>query len=154
MIKPFVIDSCALMNACHNYNMSSQFFSQVWEAFNELISKGELISTSEVMEELKEDDLSKWAKQHKDCFVPLSREIQDKTSEILKLYPMLIKMKSMGNSNADPFLIATAIIHKGTLVTDESWGDERNGQFKIPNVCKALNVPCITLFQFMKEIMP
>ncbi len=134
--------------------MTSQFFSRVWDTFGELISNGELISSSEVMDELKEDELANWAKQHRDCFLPLSKEIQEKTREILKKYPSLIQMKSVKNSNADPFLIATAIVKNGTVVTDERFGDEKNGQYKIPNVCRANNIPCITLQEFIGEIMP
>ena len=70
MTKPFVIDACALMNANHHYSMSSQFFSRVWDTFGEMISKGELISTSEVMDELKDEKLAAWAKQHHECFLP------------------------------------------------------------------------------------
>lgn len=154
MTKPFVIDACALMNANHHYSMSSQFFSRVWDTFGEMISKGELISTSEVMDELKDEKLAAWAKQHHECFLPLSKDIQDETKAILKQYPLLIQMKSVKNSNADPFLIATAMVNNGTIVTDERFGDEKNGQIKIPNVCRAKNIPCITLQEFMSEIMP
>ena len=154
MTKPFVIDACALMNASHNYSMTSHFFSRVWDTFEEMISRGELISSSEVMDELKDDMLFNWAKQHRECFLPLSMDIQDKTKQILKQFPSLIQMKSVKNSNADPFLIATALVNNGTIVTDERFGDEKNGQIKIPNVCRAKNIPCITLREFIGVIMP
>lgn len=154
MNKPYVIDACALINACHNYSMTSQFFSRVWEIFDEMISKGELISSSEVMDELKDDKLYAWAKQHRECFLPLDKFVQDKTREILKRYPKLIQMKSVHNSNADPFLIATAIVKEGTLVTDERLGNETQGQVKIPNVCRNENIPCINLQQFIALILP
>lgn len=154
MSKPFVIDSCALMDARQNYSMTSQFFSRVWKTFEEMITKGELISSSEVMDELKDDQLITWAKQHRECFLPLSQDIQDETRTILKQYPLLIQMRSIKNSNADPFLIATAVINHGTVVTNERLGDERNGQIKIPNVCRAKGIPYITLSEFMDQIMP
>ena len=150
----YVIDACALINACHNYSMTSQFFSRVWEIFDDMISKGELISSSEVLDELRDEKLSVWARQHRECFIPLDKPIQDKTKEILKRYPTLIQMKSVRNSNADPFLIATAVLNKGTLVTDERFGDEGQGQIKIPNVCRNENIPCINLQEFIALILP
>jgi hypothetical protein len=43
---------------------------------------------------------------------------------------------------ADPFLTATAEVHKYTVVTEESGPDIL---WKIPGVCRALNVPSINL---------
>lgn len=154
MNTPFVIDSCALMNACQHYSMTSRTFSPIWETFEEMISKGQLVSSSEVLEEIKDDELSKWAKKHRKFFLPLTKEIQDETKEILKLYPELIQMRSLRNSNADPFLVATAYVIKGTVVSDEKLGDEKSRQFKIPNVCNAKGIPCIKLNDFIREIMP
>lgn len=154
MTKPYIIDACALINACHNYSMTSQFFSRVWKIFDDMISKGELISSSEVLDELREDKLAAWAKQHKECFLPLDKTIQEKATEVLKRYPKLIQMRSVRNSNADPFLIATAIVNEGTLVTDERLGNESQGQIKIPNVCRNESIPCINLQEFISLILP
>lgn len=90
MTKPFVIDACALINASHSYNMSLETFSVIWKTLETMIDKGELISSSEIMDELKDNDIANWAKQHSECFIPLTQEIQNKTKEILKKYPSLI----------------------------------------------------------------
>ena len=76
------------------------------------------------MDELKYDDLKVWAKQHKECFLPLTQDVQAKTTEVLSQFPTLIKIRSTGNSNADPFLIATAALQGGTIVTNEKLGEE------------------------------
>ena len=154
MSTRYVIDACALMNACQHYSMTSRTFSPIWETFEEMIANGQLVSSSEVMDELKDEELSKWAKKHKECFLPLTKEIQEETSAILKLYPELIQMRSLKNSNADPFLVATAFVVNGTVVSDEKLGDEKSRQFKIPNICNAKGIPCIKLNDFIREIMP
>ena len=41
-------------------------------------------------------------------------------------------MKSTGNSNADPFLIATAVLEGAIIVSDERLGDETTGDYHIP----------------------
>lgn len=149
----YVIDACALINAAHNYNMNKKSFSHIWIAFEDMIQRGELISSSEIMDELKDDSLQKWAKQHKQCFLPLTKDIQEKTVEVLSQFPTLIKIRSTGNSNADPFLIATAALQGGTVVTDERLGDVKTLDIKIPNVCQALDIPYMNLHSFLDTIL-
>lgn len=134
--------------------MSLQTFSGIWETLEKMISDGELISSSEILDELKDEMLTNWAIQHRKCFLPLSKEIQDVTKQILKQFPSLIQMKSVRNSNADPFLIATAIVKNGTVVTNEKPCNDNSSQVKIPNVCNAMSIPCITLQEFINQIMP
>lgn len=149
----YVIDACALIDAARNYNMSKKSFSHIWAALDDLIQNGELISSTEIMDELKDDDLKAWAKQHKECFLPLTRDVQAKTTEVLSQFPTLIKIRSTGNSNADPFLIATAALQGGTIVTNERLGDSKTKDYKIPNVCQALNIPYMNLHTFLDHIL-
>lgn len=72
---------------------------------------------------------------------------------ILKKYPTLIKMKSTSNSNGDPFLVATAIVNNGCIITNERPGDEKAGDYHIPNVCKGFGIPCMNLHAFIGEIV-
>ena len=177
MSKKYVIDACALINASKNYNMTKKAFSHIWQAFNELVENGQLISSSEIFEELKDialvkngknkyeefleryyymplnvifkdDDIVKWAKEHKDAFLPLSKEVQLKTTEILQQFPQIIKIQTKGSSNGDPFLIATAILEDGIIVTDE--GNKNNG---IPMVCESLGVEYMKLNDMLDEVL-
>jgi len=52
-------------------------FPSLWEKLDELIEKGELAATEEVLIELgkKDDDVYKWAKDREFMFVPLTRII-------------------------------------------------------------------------------
>ena len=59
-----------------------------------------------------------------------------------------IKMKSSKNSNGDPFLIATAMVHNGIIVTNE--GPKANG---IPAVCQGLGVEYMNLNQYLDTIL-
>ena len=149
----YVMDACALIDAAKEYNMSKKMFSPIWEAFDELIEKGELLTSLEIRDELKNDDLITWSKNHKDFFVPLSKEIQEQVSVILKKYPTLIKMKSSSNSNGDPFLVATAIVKNGCIVTNERSGDEKTGDYHIPNVCKGFNITYMDLHAFLDQLI-
>lgn len=153
MSTKYVIDACALIDAVKNYNMSKSTFLPIWETIDELIISGNLITSSEIKDELKDDELIEWVKQRKKFLVPLTKDIQEKVVEILKEYPTLIKMKSTSNSNGDPFLIATAIIEKGCIVTNEKLGDEKSGDYHIPNVCNKMGVPWMDLRNFLDHII-
>ena len=68
MSKKYVIDACALINASKNYNMTKKAFSHIWQAFNELVENGQLISSSEIFEELKDDDIKNGQRNTKMLF--------------------------------------------------------------------------------------
>ena len=142
----YVIDACSLINAAKNYNMSKNTFRRIWETFDLLVSEGKLVSSSEVLEELMDDDISTWGKTHKEAFIPLSYDIQIKAKEILAKYPDMIKISTRGSSNADPFLIATAILEGGIIVTDEGAGG-------IPGICSKEGIPCIKLNDFLNDVL-
>jgi hypothetical protein len=148
MKKVYVIDACSLIEAAHNYNLNKKAFSNIWNAIEDKIKTGELISSSEILDELKDKDLSEWAKKHKEAFIPLTEEIQLKTKEILKKHKSIIKIKSNQNSNGDPFLIATAVVYNGVIVTEE--GLKVNG---IPHICKELEIECIKLNKYLDIIL-
>ena len=132
--KKYVIDACALIDAAHSYNMKKQSFSYIWEKLGDEIDCGKLISSSEIFCELQDEDLVIWAKQYKQAFVPLSKEIQVKTVEVLERYPDLIKMRSQKNSNGDPFLIATAKQAINDYKNKELSPPE--GDDKVNDICK------------------
>lgn len=148
MSTVYIIDACSLINAAHNYNMSKKSFAHIWGTLEEKIEKGELISSVEILSELKDEDLEKWAKAHKKAFIPLTQEVQLKTKEVLEKYPAIIKMRSSRNSNGDPFLIATAALYDGVVVTDE--GTKPNG---IPAVCQGLGIKYINLSTYLDIIL-
>lgn len=64
----YIIDACALIDAAKEYNMSKKTFLPIWEALSNLIENKELFTSSEIFDEIKDDDLLTWAKQHKDFF--------------------------------------------------------------------------------------
>lgn len=112
---------------------------------------GKLISSIEVFEELQDDDLKEWIKEYKESFKPLTKDIQDEVTKILKECPQIINLKKnkKSSSNADPFLIATAICENGIVVTNEN----KNGEFKIPKICQKYNIECINLDDFLKKVL-
>ncbi len=152
--KKYAIDACALIDASKAYPLNKKSFAHVWDKFTEMFVEGSLISSIEVFDELKDKDLLSWIKKHKGCFLPLSEEIQAKTTEILARYPELVRIRpKRSSSNGDPFLIATAIENKCIVVTNERLGDENTKDYRIPNICRKYDTPYMSLNDFINEVL-
>ena len=148
--KQYVIDASSLIEAFHRYPLGKVTFISIWEKIGELFEEGKLISSSEILDEVKDEELKKWLNPYKKYFLPLTEDIQLSTKKVLHDYPNIINVLNTkkASSNGDPFIIATAMVSEGTVVTQEKAGEN-----KIPNVCKAYKISCINLEQFINEIV-
>lgn len=148
ILKKYAIDACALIDAAKNYNMSKKTFSNIWEKLEEMVENGTLITSVEIKDELMDDDIINWCNKHKEMFVKLSVEIQEKVTNVLRDFPNMIKITTKKNSNGDPFLVATALVKEATIVTNE-----KRGENKIPTICEEIGIECLNLNGFLDEIL-
>lgn len=148
--SPYVVDASALINLYHNYPIQKITFEQVWQEIGKLFEEGKIISSSEIFEEIKDEKLKEWIQQYKSSFIELDRNTQLKVTEILNKFPQMINIYNpkKSSSNGDPFLIATAMIKNGIIVTDEG-----NGNNKIPAICKCFEIKTINSQQFINNIL-
>jgi len=54
-------------------------------------------------------------------------------------------------SGADPILVACGLAHRYTVVTHELHVPGQRSKVKIPAVCQALNVSCLTTFEMLAK---
>lgn len=148
----YVIDASSLIDASKNYTIGKKSFESVWNTLEELIKENKLKSSSEIKDEVLDEDLQTWLKRFDNFYIPISDSIQFIVIEILKRHPGLIKMRSSSNSNADPFLIATAMEFKKydnvKVITSEKPSGER-----IPIVCSHYGIESISLSKFINEVI-
>lgn len=149
----YVFDTSSLSKLKHFY---PGVFKSVWQGLEALIQNGELISTREVWKEMERGNsdqyTNEWFKNHKEIFtMPTAAELQF-VAEIFTIqhFHMLIgeQQRLKGTPVADPFVIACAKIHGGTVVTEEQL---KPNAAKIPNVCEHFKIPCINLETFMRQ---
>lgn len=107
---------------------------------DELIEQKRIVTCSEIIEEVNDDDLKKWYIGLHGVVLPIDDDIQDNVKKVVTSNPQLIDFKQV-KSSGDAFLIATAMKYGLTVITEES----KKGEKKIPYVCKSLNVPCIDI---------
>lgn len=137
----YSVDTNAILTAWHETYRPANFIG-FWKKLEQLIAEGRAFICEEVLRELskKDDDAHNWAKAQKDFCVPLEEEQIALARQLAKDHPVLAKER-LGRMRADAFVIALGQWKGMTVVTAEN----RRGPEKIPNLCEASKVPCITL---------
>lgn len=147
---PFSLDTSGLLDAWVRH-YPPDVFPTVWEHMAVASRKGEILIIDEVVDELgrKDDGIFKWVKEHEQIIVPIDEEIQAALASIMKAHPRLVDTKK-NRSGCDPWVIALARTRNLTVVTGER-GSGKIEKPKIPDVCKALNLPCIEIIDFFRR---
>jgi hypothetical protein len=124
-------------------------FPSLWEEVSAAIGSGVIVSPEEVRRELmtKSSALVEWTKAHADPFIPTDEEVLMGAIEVLKVHARLVAAGKQASS-ADPFVISLARSRGLTVVTEESPGTHNKP--KIPFVCGAYRVRCISLLEFLR----
>ncbi len=81
-------------------------------------------------------------------FVPLSVELQQETRAVLTEHQRMLG-RGKGRNGADPFVVALARLHAGTVVTEETMANNLTSP-RIPDVCEALGIPWTNLVGFVQ----
>lgn len=145
----YSIDTSAILDGWVRY-YPPDTFPGLWQRIEELISTGDLGASEEVLHDLakKDDDAHAWAKAHQQMFVPIDDRIQPVVSALLERFERLVDT-GKNRSASDPFVIALAKVEACTVVTGEKPSNNIDKP-KIPDVCTALGIPCITLLQLIR----
>ncbi|GHV44354.1 hypothetical protein AGMMS49546_28170 [Spirochaetia bacterium] len=147
--QKYVFDSNAFMNM--QRHCPPDIFISLWDKIEILVTKGQIFSSDEVLEEIERgnDPLVDWAHSHPSIFLPSDEAVQLKVRDILSKYPKLVQSSKKTNG-ADPFVISIAAINDCVVVSDEGTGNELAP--KIPFVCNAYGVRCIKFNDFLREM--
>ena len=147
----YILDSNVLITLFKNFYRS--VFPSLWQKFDAYVIAGQIISVREVLNEIevRDDQLSKWAKQNRKIFSQPSPEELVFITEIFKVpnFQNLVRAEERlkGKPVADPFVISKAKIIKGCVVSDEKI---KPNAAKIPNICEHFGVEHLNLEAFMK----
>jgi hypothetical protein len=145
----YSFDTSAILNGRRD-QLPPSVFSTLWQQIEALIAEGSIRSVEVVRDELgkRDDDANAWARAQRDLFVPLEQDIQLATKQILQAHPKMMGTGGARNG-ADPFVIGLALARAGIVVTDETFRGNLNKP-RIPDVCKAIRVPCVNLVGFVQ----
>lgn len=158
----YVFDTSSLRSLQHFY---PRVFKSIWAGIDNLVKEEKLISTREVYNELDRqavsEDVATWAKNNKHIFkTPDNIELLfvSKIFEVKHFHSLIgTQQRLQGTPVADPFVVACAYAHKGTVVTEEGWDftaqklTPKPNAAKIPNVCDHFKIKCVNLEEFMHQ---
>lgn len=149
MGRLYSFDTSSLLNGRRDL-LPPSTFRTLWSNIEDMILEGSVRAVDEVRNELsrREDEVHLWAKAQDMLFVPIDEDIQRATTLILGQHPRLLGVAGGGRNGADPFVIALARARNGIVVTEET-PSGRLDRPRIPDVCKALQVPCVNLVGFV-----
>jgi predicted nucleic acid-binding protein len=147
----YCVDTSAWLDGWVRY-YPPDVFPTLWGNLEAVVTAGDINCSEEVYVETskKADELHEWIKDRKEMLVPLTPEIQRIAADLLRRYPRLVDTLK-GRSQADPFVVATAIETKSVVVT----GEVRTGNLtkpRIPDVCEATGTRWITFLQMIREL--
>ena len=150
----YSVDSSSLMDWQARYYPSDVFTTLVARV-DALIAVNRFIAPALVKEEIGavgSADLNKWADDRSAIFVPTIQLLTD-AQAIQNQFSGLRDPKS-AYEEADAYVIALAKQHGGIVVTQETSAAEKRNPKRthyIPDVCRELGIPCISLLGLMRR---
>jgi len=152
---PYLLDANIFIEANKKY-YSFKLCPGFWDWLIQSNGNGLVLSHVSVLKELLAfgDELSKWAKkQGPGFFMPMdastSASMKKVSAWIAKHFQAAAVTKFL--AGADPFLIACAMAHGYTVVSEEVFFQHSAKKVKIPEVCAHFHVPCINTFKMLSD---
>ena len=166
----YILDTDAILNLTRRI-YPLQVFPKLHNHMNQMIRKGIIVSSVEVLGELginikkkpnqwltetekgypEEYNLPNvWAQKNYQIFLEFEPQLESIVHRITSNYNNVVKVKSTFGYDADIHLIALAVAHDYALITYEKPSDNPDKP-KIPNICKDLGVKCMDLLEVFKE---
>ncbi len=123
-------------------------FGGFWKRLEQLIKDGRAFVSEEVERELgkKDDEAFAWVREQDGFVVPLEEEQALLARRLASEFPALAKER-LGRMRADGFVIALAQWKGLAVVT----GENRRGPEKIPNICDAKGVECLSVADMIER---
>lgn len=146
----YSLDSSGFLDAWVR-NYPQDVFGSIWNQMDQPARSGLIVIVDEALRELnrKDDGAYKWICARPSMIVSTNEAIQLEVRNILASYPRLID-SGKNRSGGDPFVVATARLLGYSVIT----GEMPTGKLakpKIPDVCRALGIPCLNILEFFRQ---
>ena len=146
----FSLDTSALIDAWVRH-YPRDVFPAIWSLMESAVANREIFVVDEVVQELKrkDDDLARWVRSQAGIIVSIDDNIQQRVVNIMSAHSRLVDSRK-NRSGCDPWVIALAQDRGLTVVTAE----KASGNIlkpKIPDVCQALQIPCIEVVEMFRR---
>ncbi len=156
MPKRYTIDTSALLDGWSRYYPPT-VFPALWEKVESAIEQDVIGMSREAYDEIlkKDDDLKAWIQSRRRDFVIDSCSLVQETVAKIMADPFMANLVDLNRqrSEADPFVIGSAVAHGLIVVTgeDENARKARTTKPRIPNICDILGVPRCKFLDFIRK---
>lgn len=145
----YIIDTSSLLTQKPNAIHRRQVFRGLWERIDDYIRNQVIVTCSEILEEVRDTAIRKWLSATQCVILDIDEEVQLNVRRILREHPEMINldMDKGGSSSGDAFLIATAMKHELTVITEEN----KTSPKKIPMICNAYEIECVNIAELCEK---
>ena len=157
LTKQYLLDSNCFIQGARYY--PQDIFPSFWTNIKKLIDNNTIVIHETVLDELYEnkDDLTAWLKTVPSFEkVTISEDVLKKYVEIdewvrnpKQNYTSEAISNFENNKKADAWICAQCAVDGYILVTNEKFSNAISN-VKIPKVCKEFDIPCMSMFDFMR----
>ena len=138
--RRYIMDTSSLLSQKENEPHDRKTFVTMWLNIERLIKEQRIVVCSENVDEIHDEEISKWLSGLQCNVVEIDDEVQRNVIKVVTTYPLLVDIHK-NKSSADPFLIATALKYGLVVVSEEKKGSLK----RIPDVCNGLGVDCVNI---------
>jgi len=149
-LNTFCLDTSGFIEPWHR-NYPIDVFPSFWQRLDEWKAADRVFAPMEVYSEIEkvDDGLKAWIDERMEFFREPNEAVQDSVIKILATFPRLVDTRR-GRSKGDPWVIAHAQTEGAIVITEETAANGRSP--KIPDVCKALGIPCMPVMHLIREM--
>jgi len=146
--KPYryIIDASSILSQKPNESNRRIVNKSMWEFIDSLISEQAIVTCSEILEEIKDDDLAEWWRNLGGGIIPVDDDIQNNVVKVVTQQPDIIDFKQV-KSSGDAFLIATAMKYNLIIITEESKASPK----KIPKIAELLGFESVNVVELCEK---
>ncbi len=142
----FIMDTSAILSQKENELFRRSVLKSQWEALDEMVRNSEIVTCSEIEEEVQDDKIRNWMEECSMVVLPLDTEVQENVKTVVCKNTNLVDFKS-NKSSGDAFLIATAMRYNLAVISNEN----KNSNKKIPYTCQLFEIPCMSIIEFFES---
>jgi hypothetical protein len=156
----FILDTSVFIQAARSY-YAFDLVPTFWTHLAKLFQKKLLISIDRVKKEIDrgKDELKKWASQFPDLFQKTDDpDVLQSYQRVMQWayahpqYTSEAKAEFARADNADAWVVAFALAKGGIVVSQETSSSASKTKIKIPDVCEAFGISCITTFDMLRRL--
>ena len=142
----YIIDTSSILSQKPNEPNRRIVNKSLWEYIDSLINEQIIVTCSEILEEIKDDDLAEWWRNLGGEIMSVDEDIQNNVVHVVTQQPDIIDFKQV-KSSGDAFLIATAMKYNLIIITEESKASPK----KIPKVAEMLGIESLNIIELCEK---